>query len=615
MQAMVSKYLPKLLQGSILITSQHMIVRRSMIRNKEIIAVEPMSEPQALRLIQKKLDVAHELENAIELATALEYMPLAIVQAVSYICERGPRYTLRQYLTDYQKRKILNYKESNSQHDQKAESSIILTWQISFEHIRRTRQSAADLLSFMSFFDPQGIPEVLAWRRTESEACHGGFEEHNNEDSSEEGKDNEGSCVEERDNEGGSREEGDNRKSSEEEGDNDESSEEEGDNDHSILESSEGDDFEDDMRVLMDHALVSLVAHRSFTIHPLVQFATQEWLESNGHLEEWRQRSIRALFVEFPVEAHVSSTYCQPLLPHVKLAALHQPKENKSLKDWASLMHNAACYVWKTLGKAEALSLFEAAIKARKSILGQKDEETLRSMQMAGLVYGVKGEWKRAEELQIEVLETTQKVLGPEHHNTLDSMANMALIYRNQEQWEEAEEAELRVLKSYRDVLGPKHPNTLKSMTNMSLIYRNQEQWEEAEELELRVLESYKDVLDPEDPNTLNSMASMALIYKNQKRWQEAEGLEAELFATMQKLLGVDHIDTLNSMDNLARTWQRQGRAAEAISSMERCFEQRTHVLGPHHPDTEASLDALRTWINETAEATSKSSKSSSSAG
>jgi len=44
-------------------------------------------------------------------------------------------------------------------------NSIIITWQISFDHIRHVRPSAADLLSLMSFFDRQGISEALLQSR------------------------------------------------------------------------------------------------------------------------------------------------------------------------------------------------------------------------------------------------------------------------------------------------------------------------------------------------------------------------------------------------------------------------------------------------------------------
>lgn len=47
--------------------------------------------------------------------------------------------------------------------DESASNSVVATWQMSFEHIREERPSAANLLLSISVFNPQGIPEsVLA---------------------------------------------------------------------------------------------------------------------------------------------------------------------------------------------------------------------------------------------------------------------------------------------------------------------------------------------------------------------------------------------------------------------------------------------------------------------
>jgi hypothetical protein len=44
-----------------------------------------MEEAHALALFEKKLDTDANSDDICELATALEYMPLAIVQAAAYI--------------------------------------------------------------------------------------------------------------------------------------------------------------------------------------------------------------------------------------------------------------------------------------------------------------------------------------------------------------------------------------------------------------------------------------------------------------------------------------------------------------------------------------------------
>jgi len=66
------------------------------------------------------------------------------------------------------------------------------------------------------------------------------------------------------------------------------------------------------------------------------------------------------------------------------------------------------------------------AMKARRKLLGQEDEETLRSMSQIGLVYNMKGRLKEAEELEVQVMETFQRVFGQEDSDTLTSMGNLA---------------------------------------------------------------------------------------------------------------------------------------------------------------------------------------------
>ena len=128
-----------------------------LVEQSDIIAIEPMDEAHALALFEKKLGKQGESQDVAELAAALEFMPLAIVQAAAYISQRAPRCSVRQYLEEFQKsdRKktsLLNYEGGQLRRDREAKNSIIITWQISFDYIRQTRLSAADLLSLMSFF-------------------------------------------------------------------------------------------------------------------------------------------------------------------------------------------------------------------------------------------------------------------------------------------------------------------------------------------------------------------------------------------------------------------------------------------------------------------------------
>jgi len=71
-------------------------------------------------------------------------------------------------------------------------------------------------------------------------------------------------------------------------------------------------------------------------------------------------------------------------------------------------------------------------------------------------------------------------------------VANLASTYRNQGRWKEAEELEVQVMETSLWVLGVEHPSTLTSMNNLALTYGNQGCWKEAEELQAKELEICK---------------------------------------------------------------------------------------------------------------------------
>jgi hypothetical protein len=97
------EYLPQCPNGSILITTRSKDMALKLVEECDIIAVEPMNKADALEFFSKKYRRAEDGNDATELVAVLEFMPLAIVQATSYISQRTPRYSIKRYLKDFQK--------------------------------------------------------------------------------------------------------------------------------------------------------------------------------------------------------------------------------------------------------------------------------------------------------------------------------------------------------------------------------------------------------------------------------------------------------------------------------------------------------------------------------
>jgi hypothetical protein len=71
--------------------------------------------------------------------------------------------TLPKYMSEFRKSErkkasLLTKDMGDLGRDPSAANAVVTTWQITFEQVHQERSSAADLLSLMSFFNPQGIP-------------------------------------------------------------------------------------------------------------------------------------------------------------------------------------------------------------------------------------------------------------------------------------------------------------------------------------------------------------------------------------------------------------------------------------------------------------------------
>ncbi|KAH8645486.1 hypothetical protein BX600DRAFT_485071 [Xylariales sp. PMI_506] len=294
-QPLVS-YLPHCPNGSILMTTRTKDAARKLVEDRDILTIDPMTKDEAAALLQKKLAIHDNDVSLSDLAAALEYMPLAIVQAAAYITQQAPRCSVQKYLDQYRendrrKESLLSREGGQVRRDREAKNSIIVTWQISFEHIRQVKPSAADLLSFMSFFDRQGIPDVLLRTRRRNAASN--FENPINMT-----KPVPSSRMRRRVtvNALGRVKNKRLRQRKAHHNRNDDNTDEE-----NALQSNMDDTFEDDIAFLRDYSFISVNEDgKTFEMHRLVQLATRRWLTENDQLEQWERQFLQNLDTELP---------------------------------------------------------------------------------------------------------------------------------------------------------------------------------------------------------------------------------------------------------------------------------------------------------------------------
>ncbi|CAN9236433.1 unnamed protein product [Alternaria alternata] len=531
LQRHLSEYLPPSRHGSVLVTSRTRHAAMQIVEDSDVMPIEPMHDAAAHALLYTKLgDKVDRGDGIAELAAALEYMPLALVQAAAYIRERAPRSSVRQYLVEYResdnrKTSLLNRAAGHLRRDKAASNSVLLTWQISFEHIRSSRRSAADLLSLMSFFDRQGIQEALLR--------------------------NPGSTT-------------------------------------------ENDNFEDDVHTLRDYSFITVTKEADmFEMHNLVQLATRTWLGNQGQLHRWQGQFISNLCAEMPTGRYENWQKCQVLFPHARAALAQRPQNKESLREWAMLLYKAAWYAWNRGNAGEAEHMSTVSMEVCREVCGEESVETFNSMELIGQSRERGGRWKEAELMNRQTLALKERVLGPEHPSTLTSMSNLANVLDRQGKYEEAEAMNRQTLARYEKVLGPEHPETLTSMSNLASVLNRQGKYEEAEAMNRQTLARYEKVLGPEHPSTLTSMSNLASVLNRQGKYEEAEAMNRQTLARSEKVLGPEHPETLTSMNNLALVLNSQGKYEEAEAMNRQTLARKEKVLGPEHPSTLTSMSNL----------------------
>jgi len=571
--------IPECNHGKLLITTRNKQAGIKLTNGAAPINVGRMGEEECQNLMRSMLgDVSANDSDLSRLSDRLEYLPLALAQAVAFILENSitvPKYLDMQSECDQSLVNLLSEEFGTVGRDSKMPRAVAQTWVLSFQQIEQHNTLAGRLLSFMSLLDRNGVPKeflscysdcsmieltkalgLLVAFSLISEEKSGSFDMHR--------------LVQLV-----------TRKWLAGNGKIDQFHKE------ALLMMSDvfpgGGDFENRMtcRTYLPHAKAVLTING----HNNKIQNTQEREEARASLNHKMGE-----FALLEGKWKDAEGFCQIAVGiRKRFTGTNHPSTLTSMANLAS--------TYRYQGRwEEAESLDVQVMETCKRKLGADHPSTLTSISNLASKFWNQGRWEEAEGPFMQVMETRKTKLGADHPSTLTSMANLASTFWNQGRWEEAEGPFMQVMETRKTKLGADHPSTLTSMANLASTFWNQGRWEEAEGPFMQVMETRKTKLGADHPDTLTSMANLASTFWNQGRWEEAEGLEVQVVETSKTKLGADHPDTLTTMNNLAHTWHAMGRTPAAIDMMRNCIHLRRAKLGPNHHLTQSSMSSLRDW-------------------
>ena len=551
-------YLPQSSQGLILITSRNRDAAYRLTYSVEnIIDVPLMNAELALSLLSKKIPkTQQDLELGLELVDLLDRLPLAITQACAFIAVR--KLSLSDYMKYFRENtNILLEDVGDIRRDPTMLHSVILTWHISFNQIRKENNPAAKLLSLMSVLERQDIPRSMISRG------HSDF-----------GFDNAVAPL----------------------------------LDFSLISQGE------DRKAFGMHRLVQIATrtwlekHNERTLWEATAVALLAKAFPNGDYDTWETCSSLLPHTNIVTDYQYSSPEAKlqlaTLLVRRAVYLYRNGKFRLAKQDVQRCLGlrlgllgresvpvmvamNLKALILSSDGDyLTAESLYrESLLIAQKIGMDENEAQTIRVN--LGMCLGSRNEPEEAVHMFQPVYESRRKALGQSHPQTLDAMEKLALGLSHQKKFDEAKTLCQQLLDTLMETQGEQAPVTIKIMgTTMADILNRSGSSERAEEMCRRASELAKKEFGRDHNHTQAILSRLQDSLRANGKYDEAEDLGRHLLNLDERTLGQSHRDTLITVHNLAGVLESQGKYDESESLRHRALSDGERYLGQEHVDT-----------------------------
>ncbi|MCJ1306895.1 hypothetical protein MMC25_000539 [Agyrium rufum] len=570
----MAKYLPRSKQGSILITTRDKRVGERLTINREKpIPISPMTDDEAIDLLQAKVsEDAWNDVDARELLKDLAYLPLAITQAAAFISENEDM-TISDYVeafgaNDMEVKDLLSTNLEDDRRDMDTENSVMRTWKMSFQQIKKEKPRAAEILSLMAMFDRQGIPRMLLRDRDETEASFRlaiGTLQAFSLITAEKGKDSAFGM-------------------------------------HRLVQLSTQTWLENEgtFDEWASKALRTLVLN-----YPKVEYKTWSLCEqltphintvlSRNFKDKWSRLDSAKLLDDVAWYERKMGRYKVSYSMGMEALRIREellPEDDIALYDSYETVGHA---LKRQCEWEKARDYLEKSLHGRERVLGMEHSDTLRSLGDFAYILGELGDLDSAEKMHQREFEYCERVRGPQNHRTLASMESLASVMMDRKQYKAAEKLYRKVLQIRKKMLGDDHPDTLNSLANVSDALIDQGYYPAAKTMIQYAHDQWVNLLGPEHPSAISTLRRLALLADYEENPEKAERLYRQVVELRIKTLGLEHYKTISVMNDLGVSLQDQGphRYMDAEELYRKAFEAREQMLGSSHPKTLVSLDEI----------------------
>lgn len=560
MQRRLLEFIPRVKHGSVLITTRNRSCALELNNYCGTpIEVQALKSQESLDLLRTRIPNVAE-DEAMELVEELENVPLAVTQAAAYIREVS-QISVSLYIAELRRKgadqaALLNKGKHDLRRDGGVPNAVMSSWELSFIQIREQSPKSAELLSLMSYFHRQSIPDSLLKSDNEDASFLEDISPLIN---------------------------------------------------FSLIKAEIGGTSYEMHRLIQ--IAMRYWLHREGSDQMWKEVAIQRvaarFPEQDHYINSHICEAIMPHADEVLDHTIMSGDKLPPRVLVLLKTATHLLFGRRDFKlaeqrSRASLQILRQHYdedsdevlpaLYLLASACRELSNFEEARVIYQTVLERRlrngraeDPTTLTVMQDLAMIYSAIGQYQKAEDLLKPVIEVNERLFGPDCEETLEPNNVLAAIMLAQKRYEEAEKLLAANLKVSRAFYGKEHVFILDAMHSLVRVYFSQYRLDEAESLCTEVITQSTNVLGESHRTTISARSSLAIIYHRQGRLDEAQEVCERCLDTAISVNLYLFDTVLDLQSTLASTFEAQGRLLDAVRLLEGVVKTSPKVLAANH--------------------------------
>ena len=191
-------------------------------------------------------------------------------------------------------------------------------------------------------------------------------------------------------------------------------------------------------------------------------------------------------------------------------------------------------------------------------------KEVINAFGHLGTVHYSLGDLQQAKECHSRALTIGMKKLGPEHVDVANSYNNLGTLYRALGELQQAKECHDHALTIRLEKLGPEHVDVANSYNNLGAVHYSLGDLQKAKECHDHALTIRLEKLGPEHVDVANSYSSLGILHRALGDLKQAKECHDRALTIREKKLGPEHVDVAISYNNLGTLHRALGDLQQA---------------------------------------------------